>query len=56
MRYRGQERGETLVPMTKKEEKAAGVSSCWGKVLLCRRKRWNLLVSRAKAAETHMKP
>lgn len=56
VRYRRQERGKNLVLMTKKEEKAAGVSICWGRVLLCRRKRWNLLVSRAKAAEIHTKP
>jgi len=56
VRYRGQERGKSLVLMTKKEEKAVGVSICWGRVLLCRRKRWNLLVSRAKEAEIPKKP
>lgn len=56
VRYRRQERGKNLVLMTKKEEKAVGVSICWGRVLLCRRKRWNLLVPRAKAAEIHTKP
>lgn len=39
--------GKSLVLMTKKEEKAVGVSICW-EVLLCRRKMWNLPVSRAK--------
>lgn len=56
VRYRGQERGKSLVQMTKKEEKVLGVSICWGRVLLCRGTRWNLLVSRAKAAEIPTKP
>lgn len=55
VRYRGQERGKSLVLVTKKEEKAVGVSICWGRVLLHRRRRWNL-VSRAKEAEIPTKP
>lgn len=31
MRYQGQERDKSLAMMTKKEEKAVGVSICWEK-------------------------
>lgn len=40
--------------ITKEKEKAVGLSICWGRVLLCRRKRKNLIVSRAKV-EIHEK-
>lgn len=56
MRYRGQERAKSPALMTKKGEGAVEVNMCWGRVLLCRRKRWNLLVSRAKEVEIPKKP